>query len=206
MLVASVGSLAQADDGRTPDLVPYPERDAITLRSTLGHKGVCSWQMKPASEAGGGAEVSSPNALAEGWRNAIVPGTVLNSLVAAGDYPEPYFGANNERGAGKIPDISEVGPAFYTYWFRSKFTIPDSYAGKTVWMQEDTAALDDWKPEFIPGGFASHCVNNTEQIYQYSPNPEGAVHRASRRKDGWFRTTNGEPVIPGRRQFHDYNF
>ena len=137
MLVASVGSLAQADDGRTPDLVPYPERDAITLRSTLGHKGVCSWQMKPASEAGGGAEVSSPNVLAEGWRNAIVPGTVLNSLVAAGVYPEPYFGANNERGAGKIPDISEVGPAFYTYWFRSKFTIPDSYAGKTVWMQFD---------------------------------------------------------------------
>jgi hypothetical protein len=32
------------------------------------------------------------------------------------------------------------------------------------------------------------------------------IHRASRRKDGKLRTTNGEPVIPGRRQFHDYNF
>jgi hypothetical protein len=29
-----------------------------------------------------------------------------------------------------------------------------SASGKTVWMQEDTAVLDDWKPEFIPGGFA----------------------------------------------------
>jgi hypothetical protein len=49
-------------------------------------------------------------------------------------------------------------------------------------------------------------VNNTEQRYVYQSNPQGVIHRASRRKDGWFRTTNGEPVIPGRRQFHDYNF
>jgi hypothetical protein len=49
-------------------------------------------------------------------------------------------------------------------------------------------------------------VNNTEQRYACQPNPQGVIHRASRRKDGWFRTTNGEPVIPGRRQFHDYNF
>ena len=81
-----------------------------------------------------------------------------------------------------------------------------SPSGKTLYLQSDTAVLDDWKPEFIPGGFAGHCVNNTEQRYAYQPNPQGAIHRASRRKDGWFRTTNGEPVIPGRRQFHDYNF
>ena len=81
-----------------------------------------------------------------------------------------------------------------------------SPSGKTLWMQQDTSVLDDWKPEFIPGGFAGHCVNNAEQTYQYSPNPQGTVHRASLRKDGWFRTTNGEAVVPGRRQFHDYNF
>ena len=81
-----------------------------------------------------------------------------------------------------------------------------SPSGKTVWMQEDTATLDDWKPKFIPGGFAGHCVNNTEQRYIYQSNLHGVIHRASRRKEGWFRTTNGEPVIPGRRHFHDYNF
>jgi hypothetical protein len=81
-----------------------------------------------------------------------------------------------------------------------------SPSGKTVWMQQDTAVLDDWKPEFIPGGFAGHCVNNSEQRYAYESNPDGLVHRASLRKDGWFRTTNGERVIPGRHQFHDYNF
>mgnify|MGYP000952043736 FL=1 len=81
-----------------------------------------------------------------------------------------------------------------------------SPSGKTIWTREAIATLDDWKPEIVPGGFAGHCVNNAEQTYQYSPNPDGAVHRASRRKDGWFRTTNGEPVILGRHHFHDYNF
>jgi hypothetical protein len=81
-----------------------------------------------------------------------------------------------------------------------------SPSGKTIWMREDTATLDDWKPEIIPGGFAGHCVNNNEQTYKYSPDPDGPVHRASLRKDGRYRTTNGERVIPGRHHFHDYNF
>ncbi len=81
-----------------------------------------------------------------------------------------------------------------------------SPSGKTVWMQEDIAVHDNWKPDIKPGGFAGHCVNNTEQRYAYQPNLQGVIHRASLRKDGKFRTTNGEPVIPGRRQFHDYNF
>lgn len=81
-----------------------------------------------------------------------------------------------------------------------------SPSGKTIWMQEDTADLDGWKPEVIAGGFAGHCVNNAEQTYKYSPNPDGVVHRAGRRKDGRYCTTHGKPVIPGRRHFHDYNF
>lgn len=81
-----------------------------------------------------------------------------------------------------------------------------SASGKTLWMREDSSTLDNWKPEIVPGGFAGHCVNNAEQRYIYQPNPDGRVHRASLRKDGKFRTTNGEPVIPGRHHFHDYNF
>jgi hypothetical protein len=81
-----------------------------------------------------------------------------------------------------------------------------SPSGKTVWMQEDTAVLDGWKPEFIPGGFSGHCVNNTEQRYAYQSDPQGAIYRASVRKDGKLRTTNGERVISGRHHFHDYNF
>ncbi len=81
-----------------------------------------------------------------------------------------------------------------------------SASGKTVHIQEDHATLDNWKPEFVAGGFAGHCVNNAEQRYTYQPNPQGVIHRASLRKDGRYRTTNRERVISGRHQFHDYNF
>lgn len=137
LLFATFGSLAHGEDAGKPVLAPYPEREALSLSSMLGHGGTCSWQMKKASESGDGASLSSPGIATDGWRDAIVPGTVLNSLVAAGDFPEPYFGLNNQRGEKKIPDISEVGAAFYTYWFRSKFKLPESFAGKKVWMQFD---------------------------------------------------------------------
>ena len=81
-----------------------------------------------------------------------------------------------------------------------------SASGKTIHLQEDHAELDDWKPEIIPGGFAGHCVNNSSQQYAYRPKPDGVIHRASLRKDGRYLTTNRERVIPGRHQFHDYNF
>jgi hypothetical protein len=79
-------------------------------------------------------------------------------------------------------------------------------SGHTLYLQSDTATLDDWEPEFIPGGFAGHCVNNHGQRYTYEADPTAPLIRATRRKDGRFRTTNGQTVIPGRHQLHDYNF
>jgi hypothetical protein len=75
-----------------------------------------------------------------------------------------------------------------------------------IWIQRDIAALDDWKPEIVPGGFAGHCVNNADQRYTYQSISAGSLHRANLRKDGRYRTTNHERVIRGRHQFHDYNF
>jgi hypothetical protein len=86
---------------------------------------------------GTGAAISAPGFSAAGWQNAVVPGTVLNSLVFNKVYPEPYFGRNNDRGLNLIPDIADKGADFYTYWFRTKFTVPPSYAGKRVWLQLD---------------------------------------------------------------------
>lgn len=71
--------------------------------------------------------ISSPGYDASNWLPAIVPGTVLNSLVHNGTYPEPYFGLNNKLESGKIPDISRVGRNFYTYWFRTEFEVPSSF-------------------------------------------------------------------------------
>jgi len=84
-----------------------------------------------------GAVISRPGFSTVNWKEAIVPGTVLNSLVHDGVYPEPYFGLNNAHEQKLIPDLSEAGPDFYTYWFRAEFVVPDSFKQKQVWLQFD---------------------------------------------------------------------
>jgi hypothetical protein len=81
-----------------------------------------------------------------------------------------------------------------------------SASGKTISLQPDHAELDNWKPKMVPGGFAAHCTNQSEQKYKYRPNPEAPIWKARLRKDGLYRTTNNERVTQGRHQFHDYNF
>lgn len=68
---------------------------------------------------------------------AIVPGTVLNSLVHNKVYPEPYYGMNNKLDRNIIPDLAKTGREFYTYWFRTEFDVPENYKDKIVWLQVD---------------------------------------------------------------------
>lgn len=134
LLAAALGSFVSPTSA---EMAPYPERDTISLHSSQGHGGTASWVMQKADQAGDGAAISSPTFGAKDWQKAIVPGTVLNSLVANGVYPEPYFGVNNKREEKRIPEISEVGSAFYTYWFRTNFKAPKTFAGRRVWLQLD---------------------------------------------------------------------
>jgi hypothetical protein len=103
--------------------------------------------------------------------------------------------------------IAGDGATICHYSDRTACTIARvSPSGKTLYLQPDIASLNGWKPEIIPGGFSGHCTNNAEQSYTYSPDTSAPIIRASLRKDGKFRTSNNEPVIAGRHQFHDYNF
>ncbi|MDR2682743.1 MAG: hypothetical protein LBB64_02610, partial [Dysgonamonadaceae bacterium] len=66
--------------------------------------------MKKADEVSEKAEKISTSTFTEtGWLPAIVPGTVLNSLVYNKIYPEPYFGLNNKLETGLIPDLYHAG-------------------------------------------------------------------------------------------------
>jgi hypothetical protein len=93
--------------------------------------------------------------------------------------------------------------------------------GKEVVMQEDTATLDpEFKPEFIEGGFAGHCVNQGEQRYTYTANPRGSIStftlRTWRGIRVWTRKSNTpgcsnapnglNQISHGQRKFYDYNF
>lgn len=109
--------------------------EAQTALSQSQHDVASHWLMCKAGDVKASPEILSKNGFdASRWMPAIVPGTVLTSLVANGVYPDPYYGTNNRLDDGLIPDISTVGNDFYTYWFRTEFEVPASYQGKRIWL------------------------------------------------------------------------
>jgi len=77
-----------------------------------------------------GRALTTDDPAPEGWINATVPGTVLTTLVNNSIMPEPWYGMNNE----KIPDVWDVGRDYYTYWFFTRFSIPDLDSTRQVWL------------------------------------------------------------------------
>ncbi len=77
-----------------------------------------------------GTAISAPATRLTGWKPAVVPGTVLTSLLANKEIPDPFYGMNNER----IPDIYTTGKDYYTYWFVNNFKTLAPAAGKQVWL------------------------------------------------------------------------
>lgn len=89
-------------------------RGEIKLISEAGHGGISKWQMMKADElSAGGQKISTRQFSTDGWQEAVVPGTVLNSLVYNKKYPEPYYGLNNKIESGLIPDISVASRFLY---------------------------------------------------------------------------------------------
>lgn len=94
------------------------------------------WKFKKVSEIKVSPEKLSSAAYGtKDWMPAVVPGTVLNSLVANKVYPDPYFGDVNRKERALIPDLNEAGTEFYHYWFRTEFDIPASFRGKKIWLK-----------------------------------------------------------------------
>lgn len=110
----------------------------IYLDSREVHGGNFNWVMKRSAELSvTPEEISRPGFATIGWMPAVVPGTVLNSLVYNKQYPEPYYGINNKLSSKLIPDIAQTGRDFYTYWFRTELMIPASFKEKNIWLQVD---------------------------------------------------------------------
>lgn len=143
----------------------------LWLDSEITHGGGYKWEMIKAGDLNeSGEKVSQPGFQTGGWMNAIVPGTVLNSLVYNKKYPEPYYGINNKIESKLIPDISETGRDFYTYWFRTEFTVPKTFKGKNVWLQLDgiNNRAEVWVNgnllSTIQGMFIQDYINVTEFV------------------------------------------
>ena len=110
----------------------------IYLDSRKGHGGQADWKMcRRDGVSAPGEALSLPGFDDSAWLDARVPGTVLTNLVENEILPDPYFSDNNRLSKGLIPDINEVGRDYYTYWFRTEFDLPESYAGKKVWLHPE---------------------------------------------------------------------
>ena len=72
----------------------------------------------------------------EKWMSAVVPGTVLTTLVKNGLVPDPYWGLNNKIEMRKIPDLAE-NRAFYEAMFRTKVELPVGWTNRVVWMRPE---------------------------------------------------------------------
>lgn len=110
------------------------------LTSRNGHDGQFVWKMKKATDLPVKTEdISIPGRIStDDWMPAVVPGTVLNSLVYNEVYPEPYYGLNNKLESNLIPDLYHAGRDFYTYWFRTEFETPaENYKNRKTWLQVD---------------------------------------------------------------------
>ncbi|KAD3067495.1 hypothetical protein E3N88_35375 [Mikania micrantha] len=51
------------------------------------------------------------------WMPAVIPGTVLATLVKNNRIPDPFYGLNNEA----VMDIGDSGREYYTFWFFTTF-------------------------------------------------------------------------------------
>jgi hypothetical protein len=90
------------------------------------------WQMQDAAKvAPAGAEVSTPKFKPADWYTAIVPGTVLTTLVNNHVYPEPLYGENNR------PEIIPESLARTSWWYRTEMSVPRSYKNHHVWLNFD---------------------------------------------------------------------
>jgi exo-1,4-beta-D-glucosaminidase len=108
----------------------------VFLHSDWRLESSCKLTAKPES-------ISAPGFDASKWHPAIVPGTIVGSLVADKTLPDPNYGKNlnffpgaftdNKRQAANL-DMPADSPFRCSHWFRTEFATPAPYANRAVWL------------------------------------------------------------------------
>ena len=113
------------------------------------------------------------------WHAATVPGTVLTSLVNDGVFPEPLYGENNR------PDTISESLCRESFWYRTVFRAPRSYAGRKIWLHLDgiNYSADVWvngsKVGTMRGAFARGLFDVTALVKPGKEIRRGGVNRAA---------------------------
>jgi exo-1,4-beta-D-glucosaminidase len=106
-----------------------------------------NWFIQSSAEVhGDGAAISTAGFSTSGWYPATLPSTVLSALVADKVYPDPYTGMNLRSIPGTTYPIFEdfsniqmppASPFRQSWWYRTEFTIPAEFSGKTLTLGFD---------------------------------------------------------------------
>jgi mannosylglycoprotein endo-beta-mannosidase len=113
-----------------------------------------------------GTEITSAGYKPEGWLEAVVPGTILTTLLHNNLIPDPFFGMNNNL----IPDAYEAGRDYYTYWFYTEFDLPQTTEGQEVWL--NFRGINYFADVFLNGSRVNtntHKGMYLREIYRITP-------------------------------------
>lgn len=103
------------------------------------------WQLQSSRKLHAtGKEISTPGFSTKGWIKTTVPNTVVAAQVAAGIFPNPYFGDNLR----KLPGMDYKVGAFYSniampksspyhcgWWYRDDFVTPVTANKRYYWLR-----------------------------------------------------------------------
>ncbi len=91
-----------------------------------------------------GEAISTASFETKGWYSVTVPTTVLAAQVAAGTFPDPYYGDNLRKIPGTNYPVgtnfsnrpmSDDSPYRCSWWYRKQFVIPAADKGRTLWLR-----------------------------------------------------------------------
>jgi hypothetical protein len=117
---------------------PSPSASPPPSGSGSGSTSTSTSVAEPLTTGFSGKMVSAPEFDATYWYPAIVPGTVLTTLIANGAYPDPDYGLNNLA----IPESLNR----QDYWYRTRFTPAPPLRGRqlTLTFNGINYAADVW--------------------------------------------------------------
>jgi exo-1,4-beta-D-glucosaminidase len=116
----------------------FPSAGALALPLSNG------WTLQSSAKVTAkGEAISGPSFHADDWIQADVPTTVVAAQVKSGLLPDPFYAMNLRQYPGvsypvgfnfsNIPMPPDSAYAV-SWWYRKEFTLPNTFAGKTAWL------------------------------------------------------------------------
>ena len=155
--VGATGDKVQPPDtlpkSRAPGLLnPQPIPVPVKQPESRAHEIVfnAGWKMieAPNLSDADGARLSAAGLDVAAWHDAVVPGTVLTTLVKDGVYPDPYFGLNNLL----IPESLNR----QDYWYRLEFQTPKDFAQRQLSL--DFNGINYYAEVWLNGHYLGHIT------------------------------------------------